>query len=250
MIFVFDAAQHELALFIPPPLPFLPYHPPTCLFLPCPPLPHTPRVPIPYFPPNHRLPEDLRPSLVILPPWETHIREILTHIYIKAHPGLYLHTYTNTNLSASSLYPPSPFFSQMCPIPWENPPLPQSNKIKSGRLTPRHPPAPFWRGEDELMNVVGQMRMRGEQLKSLLSFSLQIQREYRETEIVSGMKKKISYLNQRNLFWRLNKDKRTTGFYGTHHMQNQGHWWRFRTKHKTLTQTTWSINGKIPCGNC
>lgn len=38
------------------------------------------------------------------------------------------------------------------------------------------------------------MWMRGEQLKSsLLSFSLQIQRENRETEIVSGMKKETKF---------------------------------------------------------
>lgn len=40
---------------------FLHYPPPTCLFLPRTLLLHTPRVPVPHFPSNHRLPEDLRP---------------------------------------------------------------------------------------------------------------------------------------------------------------------------------------------
>uniref|UniRef100_A0A4W6D7Q1 Uncharacterized protein n=1 Tax=Lates calcarifer TaxID=8187 RepID=A0A4W6D7Q1_LATCA len=53
------------------------------------------------------------------------------------------HTHTNTNFSASSLYPPSPFLSQMCPHPKRESPSPQNNKIKSCRLTLRHPPAPF-----------------------------------------------------------------------------------------------------------
>lgn len=69
------------------------------------------------------------------------------------------------------------------------------------------------------MNVVGQMWMRGEQLKSsLLSFSLQIQRENGETEIVSGMKKRNTRIYLISIietyFERLNKDKRTTGFMG------------------------------------
>lgn len=69
----------------------------------------------------------------------------------------------------------------------------ESNAAARNNKINLNSPDPFRGGgggggeEKELMNVEGLMWMRGEQLKSApRSFSLQIQREKRETEIVSG----------------------------------------------------------------
>lgn len=101
----------------------LSYHPPARLFLPPPPLHHTPRVPIPHFPPNHRLPRGFEALSSRPPPMRHTYKSLsLTDIHTHIHTHSFIHAHTNTNLPASSLYPPSPFLSQMWPVPRENPP--------------------------------------------------------------------------------------------------------------------------------
>lgn len=128
---VFAAPQHLLALFISPPLPFLPLHLQTCLLFPLVHLLlHTPPVPIPYFPPNHRLPEDLRPSLVIHPPMR-HTQRGTSHI----------HTFESTSRFGTDthkhqslcLIPLSPITIPFPDVPRpmrESPPIPPPKIIK------------------------------------------------------------------------------------------------------------------------
>lgn len=121
----------------------------------------------------------------------THIlKHTHTQKHTEAQTASSMHTQTPISLPHPFILHHHPF--HRCAPSHERiqPPRPRPKIIKK-KIWPQNSPAPFRGGEDELMNVVGLMWMRGEQLKSsLLSFSLQIQRENWETEIVSGMEKK------------------------------------------------------------
>lgn len=128
-----------------------------------------------------------------LPMRHTHIScQKLARAYTHTSTDSFILAHTNTNLSASSLYPASPSISQMCPHPMRKAPLHPKIIIIIKKTLATLLSSHFSEGgEDELMNVVGLMWMRGEQLKSsLLSFPFRSRGKTGETEIVSGMSEK------------------------------------------------------------
>lgn len=156
-------------------------------------------------------------------PHETHTYP-QTHTHTQAHRSTdsFIHAHTNTNLSASSLYPPSPSLSQMCTIPWENstpPPAPENNKKKNLAAVLSSPFQRRGRRADECGGADVDER-RAIKILSALFFPSDPEGKLGDRDCVwHGEKKKtstknLSNLNQRNLFWRPNKDKRTTGFMG------------------------------------